>query len=80
MRGFSLSYENSLKINFESMKQALFAWKEGKPLTYQTVSNMILRNKYEATVYTRNVSKKYAVVYDKRVVRDDFTTYPYGFR
>ena len=80
VRGFSLSHENSLRVNFESMKEALFAWKNGEKKLYETVSSMILRHKTKAEVYTEQVSKQYSVVYDKRVVHDNFTTHPYGFR
>jgi len=80
VRGFSLSYENSLRLNFDSMKEALFAWHRGDEALYETVSNVICRNKTEATLYTEEVKKNYGVVYDKRIVKEDFTTVPYGFR
>ena len=32
-----------------------------------------------AIVYSTQMPKHYGVVYNKRVVMDDFTTVPYGF-
>ena len=68
MRGFSLNYSSSLILNFESMKEALLAWK------------MICRSKDDREVFNREIAKHYGVVYDKRVVRLDFTTVTFGYR
>ena len=37
VRGFSLNYRSSLNLNFQSMKDCLYAWKEKKPLEMITV-------------------------------------------
>ena len=44
-----------------------------------TIKTMILRNKLKANVYTLEMPKSYGVVYNKRIVMDDYTTLPYGF-
>ena len=81
VRGFSLNYKNSQIINFESMKEALYAWHsndDSQKLT--TVKTEIQRQKYQnPIVYTKLVKKSYSVVYDKRRVLHDLTTVPYGF-
>ena len=80
VRGFSLNYRNSQIINFQSMKDTLFAWKKGENVDLVTVITEICRHKYEnPMVYTRQVAKKYNVVYNKRRVLDNFTTVPYGY-
>ena len=80
VRGFSLNYRNSQIVNFQSMKDTLFAWKKGENVDLVTVTTEICRHKYEnPMVYTRQVAKKYNVVYNKRRVLDNFTTVPYGY-
>ena len=41
---------------------------------------MILRDKLKANVYTLEMPKSYGVVYNKRMVMDDYTTLSYGFK
>lgn len=79
VRGFSLNYQNSQILNFETMKKALLSWHEGEPEEFETVSTMILRAKHKPEVYTKRVSKRYNVVYDKRCVKEDLTTRPFGY-
>ena len=80
VRGFSLNYSSSLILNFESMKEALLAWKMNKPKELITVKTEICRSKNDREVFNRKIAKQYGVVYDKRVVRPDFTTVPFGYR
>ena len=80
VRGFSLNYKNSLVLNFDSMKNALFEWKEGKKSELITVKTEICRDNKVMKVYNKEVKKHYGVVYDKRRVFDNFTTIPYGFK
>ena len=80
VRRFSLNYRNSQIVNFQSMKDTLFAWKKGENVDLVTVTTEICRHKYEnPMVYTRQVAKKYNVVYNKRRVLDNFTTVPFGY-
>ena len=93
VRGFSLNFDASKIINLDSMTDALHEWKrrrsskkkeeeeeeedQHQPLI--TTSTVFFRDKYNPRVYTKDVSKQYNVVYDKRWVLDDFTTRPFGF-
>ena len=79
VRGFSLNYRSSLILNFQSMKDCLYAWKEKKPLEMITVKTEIRRDKHDPKVYNRIISKHYGVMYDKRRILPDLTTLPYGF-
>ena len=73
-------YKSSLILNFESMKEALIALKNNAPKELVTVKTELVRDKYKPKVFNRVVSKHYGVVYDKRIVLPDFTTFPFGFR
>ena len=80
VRGFSLNYKSSLILNFESMKEALVAWKRNEKKELVTVKTELVRDKYKPKVFNRFISKHYGVVYDKRKVLPDFTSIPFGFR
>jgi len=80
VRGFTLNYHASQIINFQSMKDSLFAWKNKQPDEVVIVKTEILRDKHTTAVYNRVMKKHYSVVYDKRKVLDNLTTVPFGFR
>ena len=80
VRGFSLNYKSSLILNFNSMKEALLGWKMKKPKELITVKTELCRSKNERTVFNRVIAKHYGVVYDKRIVKPDFTTVQFGYR
>ena len=80
VRGFSLNYRSSQILNFESMKEALVAWKRNEPKKMVTIKTEIIRNKTNGEILTRKIAKNYGVVYDKRIVLPDFTTIPFGYR
>ena len=81
VRGFSLNYKSSLVLNFESMKEALMVWhKGGEKKELITVKTELVRDRNKGEVNSKEVSKHYGVVYDKRKVLPDFTTLPFGFR
>ena len=80
VRGFSLNYKSSLILNFNSMKEVLVGWKMKKPKELITVKTELCRSKNERTVFNRVIAKHYGVVYDKRIVKPDFTTVTFGYR
>ena len=41
--------------------------------------NKITRDKENTKIVNKRVSKKYNFNYDKRVIKDNFITYPYGY-
>jgi G:T-mismatch repair DNA endonuclease (very short patch repair protein) len=80
VRGFSLNFSASHIVNLNSMKEALHCWKNKLTKSDMiTVKTMILRNKLQAIVYSKQVPKHYGVVYNKRIVLDNYETVPYGY-
>ena len=62
------------------MKDTLMSWLKNDETKLVTIKTEIKRNKYESKVYSSVVKKHYEVVYDKRVVLDNYETKPYGFK
>lgn len=80
VRGFCLNYSGSKVINLTSMTRALESFKnKEEPPSMITVSTMILRKKMQGIVYSKSVPKHYGMVYNKRILLDDYTTVPYGY-
>ena len=80
VRGFSLNHKTSLLVNFDTMKEALYSWLQGQPIQFDTVSTLISRNKIVQEVFNTEVTKHYGVQIDKRVVMNDLSTRPFGFK
>ena len=82
IKGITLNFTNSQRINFETLKQLVFAYNTEKTENETVViSNprKIVRNKLKRKLYNRVEKKKYKVVYTKRRIVDNFDTEPYGF-
>lgn len=76
VKGFSLSYITSLKLNFDSLKQIVI---EDRLKRISVDQLKFTRNKTTFDIKTLIIQKMYKFVYDKRVLVDDFKTLPYGF-
>ncbi|CAC5376018.1 unnamed protein product [Mytilus coruscus] len=75
IRGITLNYKNSLELNFETMKDVV----EGKTkkITVTDDNKMCFEVK-TTNIITRVEDKTYKIVFDKRVLKNDFKTTPYG--
>jgi hypothetical protein len=79
VKGFTLSKHASDIITFQLMVDMV----EKNDPDYKvdvTSSHSIIRNLQTRAVFTRSVTKRYGITFDKRVLHDDFTTRPYGFK
>lgn len=76
VKGFSLNHVASLTINYESIKNMVQNNQNSK---LDVEQQTFVRNKKNFKISTEIVNKKYGFVYDKRVLKKDFTTLPYGF-
>ncbi|XP_053390895.1 uncharacterized protein LOC128553745 [Mercenaria mercenaria] len=77
VRGITLNFKNSLDINFQTVKDMV----TGKVDECVTVvdENKIVRNPSTGHVITKRETKDYKIVFDKRVISKEYTTYPYGY-
>ena len=79
VRGFSLNFRNSKAINFESIKSLVRSMDKETTIQIEN-SSKIVRDGKRRKVLNRTEKKLYRIVYDKRVLRDDFSTKPYGYK
>ena len=77
VKGFTLNYENSHRINFSTIKDLVLVGSSQK--INLPARNKICRNKYDNTVYNRMEDRNYSVVYTKRRVLDNYQTLPFGY-
>ena len=76
VKGFSLNYTASKLIDFNKIKNLVV---EDFSCTETINENLIVRNKKDWSLHTKNQNKIYRVVYDKRVILPNLTTIPYGY-
>ena len=83
IKGITLNTANCEKINFDSLKDLVFAHvsdREACPPREIVVQQPgIVRNKAKWTLETKTLKKTQKVVYDKRVISGGYNTLPYGF-
>ncbi|XP_062828202.1 uncharacterized protein LOC134292300 [Anolis carolinensis] len=83
VKGITLNSANCEKINFSSLKDLAFAYVSDKkgcqPREIVIHQPGIVRNKRQWTLHTKTLKKTQKVVFDKRVIKDGFTTLPYGY-
>jgi hypothetical protein len=77
IKGFSVNAAASSIIDFQKIKE-IVTCKEEIQIPYE--QNIITRDKSNLTVQTKTFNKIYRLVYDIRVILDDLTTIPYGFK
>ena len=76
VRGFSLTFKNSQLINFKAIKDMVFHGHGGPTVVNE---HKITREVHKRKIVNKVESKKYRLVYTKRVVLPDLTTVPYGY-
>ena len=76
IKGFALNGLVNLKLNFENIKNIVLNDRSKKIIIDQTIFS---RDKFNFTVSTKQIAKNYAFVFDKRILKQDLTTLPFGF-
>ena len=74
VRGITLNFKNAQTINFESLKRMVT---ERPSESLAVTDNVILR--YRQSIVTAEQTKTYRIVFDKRVINNNFQTLPYGY-
>jgi len=79
IRGFRMTNRAANLLKFEIVKNMVHDFVKNYAVsTLEIPYSQITRDK-DRNVLTKPITKKYRVVYDKRVVLSDFTTIPYGY-
>ena len=77
VRGITLNFRASEKVNFESIVD-LVEKQDGSTITVHN-PHKITRESTERVIVSQPQDKQYKVVYDKRVIQPDLDTLPYGY-
>ena len=79
VKGVPLNFTSVKHVNFNIMKRKVQAFVRTGAQEETSVVSWRIRRLPDHRVVTRAERKKYRVVYDKRVVKRDYTTVPYGY-
>ena len=81
IRGITLNYNATKKINMDVMRHLVDSHVNGHTEEKVTVENpyKITRDKKERNIVTKKMKKDYRIVYNKRVVKENYGTLPYGY-
>jgi len=78
IKGFTLNYQNLLKLNGEAMIKLIE--ENNKNNNIELEYNQITRDTITKTLVNKNVTKKFSFDYDKRIILPDYDTIPYGYK
>ena len=76
VKGITLNYKNALDINYEVIKAMVTEDKNKKVIIRNNFK--IARDSKTVNIITKTEEKDYKLVYDKRVLKDDLSSVPYG--
>ena len=81
IRGITLDYATSKKLNFETMRSLIHLYVNCGIQAKVTADNpfKITRDKKNKKIATKRTKKDYQIVYNKRVVKENYGTVPYGY-
>ena len=81
IRGITLNYVTSKKLNFETMCSLVDLYVNCGIQAKVTADNpfKITRDKKNKKIITKRSKKDYQIVYNKRVVKENYGTVPYGY-
>lgn len=78
-RGMKMTTEASQKITFDAMKRQAEIVARGEEEDPITVSYEKIARDADATLFNTTIDKKFKGVFNKRIVFEDFSTYPFGY-
>ena len=77
IRGITLNYKTLMSVNFDVLKKLVTKCPDGRVSLVD--AHKITRDRDTSQLRTVVQSKDYRLVFDKRVLRDNYVSYPYGF-
>ena len=77
VRGITLNHKNMLDVNFDVLKR-LVTENPTEKITV-TDTHKIIRDRNTTKLLTLSQNKDYKLVFDKRVIRENFMSFPYGY-
>ena len=77
VRGITLNYKNLLNVNFNVLKNFVTNYPNASVSVQNT--HKIARDRDSVKLMTTTERKDYRLVFDKRVIGDNYVSYPYGF-
>ena len=75
VKGITLNYKNSLDINFDTVKEMVTGEKKD---SVAILNNIICRDINSTNIVTKVERNEYKIVFDKRIIFENYTTAPYG--
>ena len=81
IRGITLNYDASKTINVDVMRHLVELYVDCHIQDKVTINipYKITRDKKEKNIVTKRTKKDYRIVYNKRVVKENYETVPYGY-
>jgi len=79
VKGLSLNFETNSLINFNSMKDLINKTIIDDPILYNVPQTVFKTSDYNE-IQTKDSYKIYKLVYDKRMLFSDYTTFPFGYK
>lgn len=84
IRGFTLNVRGSGVLNFQTMKENILEELK-KPLQHRRTTNVVTPYYFKRDLEQKQIQlvtqiKQYGLVFDKRVLNTNATSYPYGYR
>ena len=86
IRGITLDYSASGKLNHDTIRELVHTYcneleaseEEEEKVTID-MPFKIIRNRKEKSLVTKRMKKDYRVVYNKRIIKENYETVPYGY-
>ncbi|XP_060588537.1 uncharacterized protein LOC132743952 [Ruditapes philippinarum] len=78
VRGITLNFKNSLDINFDTLKDMVTGQMQNQCVKVVDI-NKIVRNREMCHIITKTEIKDYKIVFDKRVISENYNSFPYGY-
>ena len=81
IRGITLDYATTRKLNHDVIRDLVHLYTDCETDAKVTVDMpfKITRNKKEKSIVTKKMRKDYRIVYNKRVITENYETLPYGY-